>query len=271
LTTTTPPAADADTALLERLRAAAELLESVAADRLLLDNLPADDRQRLFQAVAQVYHPDPGERRVRLKAAQKARHASKIQAEDTVLNQTGIRALRRKPVFTTPNVFAPEGFEANDIAPDADAAQPRESIEPKHCYVCKKKYSTIHFFYDQLCPDCAPFNYAKRTELVDLRGRVALLTGGRVKIGYQAGLKLLRAGAELIVTRASRATRRHAMPRNRTSASGVIVCRSTGWTCATRPASKRFATNWSRRGRGWTSSSITHARPCVVRPTSTRT
>jgi short-subunit dehydrogenase len=29
---------------------------------------------------------------------------------------------------------------------------------------------------------------------------VALLTGGRVKIGYQAGIKLLRAGAELIVT-----------------------------------------------------------------------
>jgi NAD(P)-dependent dehydrogenase (short-subunit alcohol dehydrogenase family) len=29
---------------------------------------------------------------------------------------------------------------------------------------------------------------------------VALLTGGRVKIGYQAGLKLLRAGAQLIVT-----------------------------------------------------------------------
>jgi NAD(P)-dependent dehydrogenase (short-subunit alcohol dehydrogenase family) len=29
---------------------------------------------------------------------------------------------------------------------------------------------------------------------------VALLTGGRVKIGYQAGLKLLRAGAQLVVT-----------------------------------------------------------------------
>ena len=200
MTTTTPPADSPDTALLERLRAAAALLESVAADRLLLDGLPAEDRQRLYQAVAQVYHPDPGERRIRLKAAQKARHASKIQAEDAVLNQTGIRALRRKPVFTTPNVFAPEGFEANDIGPDADAAQPRESIEPKHCYVCKKKYSAIHFFYDQLCPDCAAFNYTKRTELVDLRGRVALLTGGRVKIGYQAGLKLLRAGAELIVT-----------------------------------------------------------------------
>ena len=51
-----------------------------------------------------------------------------------------------------------------------------------------------------MCPGCAAFNFAKRTELADLRGRVALLTGGRVKIGYQAGLKLLRAGAHLIVT-----------------------------------------------------------------------
>ena len=51
-----------------------------------------------------------------------------------------------------------------------------------------------------LCPPCAELNFAKRTELADLRGRVALVTGGRVKIGYQAGLKLLRAGAQLIVT-----------------------------------------------------------------------
>ncbi len=199
-TTAITPPDDTDTALLERLRAAAELLESVAADRELLDRLPADDRQRLHQAVASVYHPDPGARRIKLKAAEKARHASKIRAEDAVLDRTGIRELRRKPVFSTPNIFAPVDFEANDISADADARQPRESIEPQHCYVCKQKYSAIHFFYDQLCPACAPFNYAKRTETADLHGRVALLTGGRVKIGYQAGLKLLRAGAELIVT-----------------------------------------------------------------------
>jgi NAD(P)-dependent dehydrogenase (short-subunit alcohol dehydrogenase family) len=52
--------------------------------------------------------------------------------------------------------------------------------------------ATMHPFYDQLCPACAAFNFTKRTELADLRGRVALLTGGRVKIGYQAGIKLLR-------------------------------------------------------------------------------
>ena len=51
-----------------------------------------------------------------------------------------------------------------------------------------------------MCPSCAELNFAKRAELADLRGRVALLTGGRVKIGYLAGLKLLRSGAHLIVT-----------------------------------------------------------------------
>jgi NAD(P)-dependent dehydrogenase (short-subunit alcohol dehydrogenase family) len=66
--------------------------------------------------------------------------------------------------------------------------------------VCKDTYTQIHSFYDQLCPSCAELNYRKRTELADLRGRVALVTGGRVKIGYQAGLKLLRCGVRLIVT-----------------------------------------------------------------------
>ncbi|HUH55540.1 MAG TPA: SDR family oxidoreductase [Rhodanobacter sp.] len=197
---TLPAQDDAESALLAQLRETTALLEALASDRQLLDRLPADERARLQLAVANVYHPDPAARRVKLKAAEKARHAAKVQAEDSALNQTGIRALRRKPVFTTPNVFAPEGFIAHDVDPDADAAQPRESVEPKHCYVCKQKYSTLHFFYDQMCPTCAAFNYAKRTELADLHGRVALLTGGRVKIGYQAGLKLLRAGAELIVT-----------------------------------------------------------------------
>ncbi|MEO7066923.1 MAG: SDR family oxidoreductase [Rhodanobacter sp.] len=199
-TNITSPPDDAYAALLSRLREAAALLEAVTADRQLLDRLPAEDRERLHQAVAQMYHPDPGARRIKLKAAEKARHAAKVRAEDAVLHATGIRALRRKPVFSTPSAFAPEGFIAHDVNTDADAAQPREALEPKHCYVCKKKYTTIHFFYDQMCPDCAAFNYAKRTETADLHGRVALLTGGRVKIGYQAGLKLLRAGAELIVT-----------------------------------------------------------------------
>jgi NAD(P)-dependent dehydrogenase (short-subunit alcohol dehydrogenase family) len=67
------------------------------------------------------------------------------------------------------------------------------------CYVCKREFNELHFFYDQLCPECAAFNYAKREQTADLRGRVALVTGARVKIGYQAAVMLLRAGAEVIV------------------------------------------------------------------------
>src|SRR3984893_6372673 len=192
------PTDNAALALLERVRSAADLLESIEANRGLLDQLPAQDRQRLHLAVAQLYNPDPVARRRRQKAAERERSASQTEKVGAVLHETGIRTLRRKPVFTTPNVFPPEGFEPRDL--DTDEPEPRESVEPQHCYVCKQKYSVIHHFYDQMCPTCAEFNFAKRTELADLHGRVALLTGGRVKIGYQAGLKLLRAGARLIVS-----------------------------------------------------------------------
>jgi len=187
----------------DEVRDATELLEGIAGDHSLLDRLAPEDRQRFHAAVAHFYHPDPVQRRRRRKAQTRERNAAQIAKEEAVLHATGIRELRRRPVFTTPNIFAPEGIAQDDIT-DAVGAQGeaglRESIELQHCYVCKQKYSLIHHFYDQLCPTCAEFNFAKRTETADLRGRVALLTGGRVKIGYQAGLKLLRAGASLIVT-----------------------------------------------------------------------
>ena len=206
-----PPA----TALRARLRETIELLESIAADRSVLAGVPDDDRRRLLQAVASVYHPDRVERRRMANALAKQRKAARVKQDQGVLCETGIRARRRKPVFHTPNVFPPEGFEPRDAhvavtegagSEDQHAAgsdpgdEAKTSTELLHCYVCKQKYSVIHHFYDQLCPACAKLNFAKRTELADLHGRIALLTGGRVKIGYQAGIKLLRSGAHLIVT-----------------------------------------------------------------------
>jgi len=184
--------------LADEVRDATTLLEGIAADHSLLDRLSPEDRQRFHAAVGHFYHPDPVQRRRKRKAQTRERNAAQVAKEEAVLHQTGIRELRRRPVFTTPNIFPPEGFVQNDT--EDNQPEIRESIEPQHCYVCKQKYTRIHHFYDQLCPDCAEFNFAKRTETADLRGRVALLTGGRVKIGYQAGLKLLRAGASLIVT-----------------------------------------------------------------------
>jgi NAD(P)-dependent dehydrogenase (short-subunit alcohol dehydrogenase family) len=187
----------ADAALGERLRTAADLLEAIAADRGLLARVPAEDRHRLLNAAGLVYIPDTAARRQMVKATIRQRKAARVKREDGVLSRTGIRTLRRQTVFTTPNVFPPPGFEPRDLHDESDRMA---ALDPQHCYVCKQSFSMIHHFYDQLCPPCAELNFAKRTELADLRGRVALLTGGRVKIGYQAGLKLLRAGARLIVT-----------------------------------------------------------------------
>jgi NAD(P)-dependent dehydrogenase (short-subunit alcohol dehydrogenase family) len=184
-------------AFLAQARAATEVLEAIVRDRGLLAQVPPDDQRRLLQAAGHVYAPDAAGRRQLVRASIRQRKAEKVKREDHTLNQTGIRTLRRQPVFTSPNVFPPTELEPTDVHADSPE---REAIEPQHCYVCKAKYSILHHFYDQLCPPCATFNFAKRTELADLTGRVALLTGGRVKIGYQAGLKLLRAGAHLIVT-----------------------------------------------------------------------
>ena len=66
--------------------------------------------------------------------------------------------------------------------------------------MCKSTYRKLHFFYDQLCPTCGDENHTKRLQTANLQGRVAIVTGARVKIGYQAAMKLLRAGARVIVT-----------------------------------------------------------------------
>ena len=185
----------------DRLQAALDLLEAIVADRSVLQQLDADGRERLLKAVALVHHPEPRARRRQAKDEARERAREKARQTEALLDRTGIRTLRRKPVFTTPNYFPPQPPGQHD--PRNNATEPvshNESPELLHCYVCKQKYTRVHHFYDQLCPPCAELNFFKRTETADLRGRVALLTGGRVKIGYQAGLKLLRAGAELIVT-----------------------------------------------------------------------
>ncbi|TDH66958.1 hypothetical protein CCR75_000434 [Bremia lactucae] len=70
----------------------------------------------------------------------------------------------------------------------------------RSCYACKSRFDKIHHFYDQLCPRCAELNFCKRFQSSDLRGKVALITGARVKIGFQAAVKLLLAGAAVIAT-----------------------------------------------------------------------
>ena len=86
--------------------------------------------------------------------------------------------------------------EAKVLPPDETA----KLVHPRSCYTCKLMFRELHFFYAQFCPSCAAFNYTKRTATANLVGRVAIVTGGRVKIGFQIALRLLRCGSRVIVT-----------------------------------------------------------------------
>ncbi|HEV7839000.1 MAG TPA: oxidoreductase, partial [Gemmatimonadaceae bacterium] len=180
-------AMQAEDSLLERFRAAADLLEEFVADRSKLADIPETERNRLLNAAGRVSRPDALDRRQLLKVVKRKKRADKIKREESALAATGIRKLRRQQVFvTSPNIFPPKSNEL------LASGEPTETEDPRCCYVCKQEFSTVHHFYDRLCDVCAEENFRKRTELADLSGRVALLTGGRVKIGYQAGIKLLR-------------------------------------------------------------------------------
>lgn len=74
------------------------------------------------------------------------------------------------------------------------------NMKRKRCYSCHNLL-LVRFNEDScFCPECGKLNEIKRTQTADLTGKVALLTGGRFNIGFQTGLKLLRAGATVYVT-----------------------------------------------------------------------
>ncbi|MBY8860164.1 SDR family NAD(P)-dependent oxidoreductase [Nocardia sp. CA2R105] len=86
------------------------------------------------------------------------------------------------------------------LTSNASGASAGTLLKPRPCYICKQRYTRVDAFYHQLCPDCAARGHAKRDARTDLRGRRALLTGGRAKIGMYIALRLLRDGAHTTIT-----------------------------------------------------------------------
>jgi NAD(P)-dependent dehydrogenase (short-subunit alcohol dehydrogenase family) len=86
------------------------------------------------------------------------------------------------------------------LAPRAEGATAGTLLRARACYVCKQRYHEVDAFHHQLCPSCAARNRARRDARADLRGRRALLTGGRAKIGMYIALRLLRDGADTTIT-----------------------------------------------------------------------
>ncbi len=188
-----------------RVKAAIELIEQLGADLPRLAQLDEELRIRLVTAAGQLSRPDRYSRKALGKALARARVRARRDADRSLLDATGIRTLRREPVFRTPlpkpewPLELAEDGEADAWA-EAEARREAPKVETARlCYVCKTHFHELHHFYDQLCPPCAELNFRKREQTADLRGRTVLITGGRVKIGYQAAIMLLRAGADVIV------------------------------------------------------------------------
>jgi len=181
------------------------VLEALAEDRAELLTVAVEMRHRLLTAAGRVSRPERGEQRQLLRAARRKDKRAVRARDEGLLERAQIRQKRLEPVFVTPDPQQLAAAAGGAFGGAASESQPPDSEEPslqvpRACYVCKTRVTRTHAFYDQLCGECGDFNYHKRTQTADLRGRVALISGARVKIGYQAAIMLLRAGARVLVT-----------------------------------------------------------------------
>jgi len=69
-----------------------------------------------------------------------------------------------------------------------------------YCYGCNKQIIKLHPVYIYSCVSCGNKFQKNRNLSRDLNGHVAVVTGGRTKLGHQIVLKLLRAGSDVIPT-----------------------------------------------------------------------
>jgi NAD(P)-dependent dehydrogenase (short-subunit alcohol dehydrogenase family) len=183
------------------------VLEALVDNRARLADVDLETRDRLLTAAGRFSRPERTEQRLLSRAVRKQRKHDVRTADEATLESAGIRKKRLEPVFVTPEPLALQasGGGSSESASNSEALAEAlldgpELKRPRACYVCKTPCTRVHFFYDQMCGQCGAFNYAKRSQTANLEGRVALITGARVKIGYQAAVLLLRAGARVLVS-----------------------------------------------------------------------
>ncbi|MFT5169447.1 MAG: NAD(P)-dependent dehydrogenase (short-subunit alcohol dehydrogenase family) [Lysobacterales bacterium] len=169
-----------------------DLLNDLVDNSALIAELPEEQRIALMKACGQISRPVRAEKKKRKKDYEGLKRVRTDAYQRKIRRVTGIRSAREGEVFVAPKQISDQS--------DKEASTGNHLLKPVNCYVCKDLFTELHFFYDLMCPKCASLNYAKRFQTADLRGQVALITGSRLKIGYQAALLMLRSGAHVIAT-----------------------------------------------------------------------
>jgi NAD(P)-dependent dehydrogenase (short-subunit alcohol dehydrogenase family) len=167
------------------------VLRMIEADRAHLTRLTRQQRRELLTLAGLVAKPERRDLVRMAKAFRRAERAAAQARDRELVDQAALRVQRRAPVYQPLRLEPPARDDLDERA---------ELSRERSCYVCKEPFAKVHRYYDSMCEACGDFNYAKRDQTADLAGRYALVTGARVKIGYQAALKLLRAGAHVVVT-----------------------------------------------------------------------
>ncbi len=167
-------------------------LEKLVENSAQLAQLSPQQRIALMTVSGQLSRPLRDEFRKRNKEEKALKKSAAIERERKARALTGIRAARQSAVFEAPAQITCSNHQQH--------LEPVTLKKPRTCYICKAGFSHLHFFYDSMCMSCADFNYQKRFQSAPLHGKVALITGSRLKIGYQAVLMMLRAGAKVIAT-----------------------------------------------------------------------
>jgi NAD(P)-dependent dehydrogenase (short-subunit alcohol dehydrogenase family) len=173
------------------VRVCMRVLRAIEADRAQLIKLTQETRRELLLLAGLVTKPERHEVSRMLKGFRRAKREATKQHDKNLVERSGLRIQRRSPVYS------PLWLERPQPEVGQQTVQFRQE---RNCYICKQSFSSMHRFYDSMCETCGEFNYLKREQTADLSGQYALITGARVKIGFQASLKLLRAGAQVIAT-----------------------------------------------------------------------
>jgi NAD(P)-dependent dehydrogenase (short-subunit alcohol dehydrogenase family) len=168
-----------------------QVLRTIEADRSHLTRLSQDQRRELLTLAGLVAKPERHDLVRMAKAFRRAEREAAKEQDRKAIEQSALRVQRRSAVYSPLRLEPPKPEDLDE--------RPQLNKE-RDCYVCKQPFSKVHRYYDSMCEPCGEFNYAKRELSADLSGEYALVTGARVKIGFQASLRLLRAGAHVIVT-----------------------------------------------------------------------
>lgn len=100
----------------------------------------------------------------------------------------GVHCANGAPLWTSRTKSQPTEIEEVYHISINGGEHPPPRYQARKCYICLFRYMEPHSHYPALCRPCGDFNIAESSislpGRLKLKGKIALVTGGRVNLGY---------------------------------------------------------------------------------------